>query len=541
MTRSLELGLLLSHADDGLPFAGETLAPENAGGMPDPGDERRSAPMLDHGADPNDLPRQRWGVVAPEGARGDRLLALIDPLVKARAADQAGRPVVIERVPANHDTTAARTFRASLATKRPISDQPRYWLVLGDLDEVSLETGQTLATNHYVGRLGFRRDDAYEAYVAKVLGWEKNPSAAPAGRALFHTAPDHHPATLLGRRVLVEPVRESCETQQRLGELRVGAVESVEAATAKELSAALGAPDPSVLLSVSHGASAPKRGWSSREEEKRLSGAMILGGGERVTAEDVARGPFLPGGIWFFFACFGAGMPSRSAYEPWLRDLSKKAELAVWAKKALLGLPQGSPPFLAALPQAALANADGPLVVIGHVDLAWSYAFTDPDMLGNQHAERFYGVIRALVEGRRAGIGHGEVMRFFQETCVDLSSMYDEEAQADLPIESFERDILKAHLWMRRHDLGHYVLLGDPAVRLPIAGNRIVRAGIEGGAEPSIEVMEAAALAILGNGERAEDVAARMGLGVDAATAWARAYREAGRERLFRIRSGSGS
>jgi hypothetical protein len=37
--------------------------------------------------DPNDLYAQGWGVIAPEGPEGDRLLQVIQPLLDKRAQD----------------------------------------------------------------------------------------------------------------------------------------------------------------------------------------------------------------------------------------------------------------------------------------------------------------------------------------------------------------------------------------------------------------------------------------------------------------------
>ncbi|MCA9538982.1 MAG: hypothetical protein KC620_08835, partial [Myxococcales bacterium] len=70
--------LLLASPDDGRPRL-DQVAGESAADRP------RAALSTDHlydkGGDPNDLSRQRWGVIAPAGARGDRLLALAAPLI----------------------------------------------------------------------------------------------------------------------------------------------------------------------------------------------------------------------------------------------------------------------------------------------------------------------------------------------------------------------------------------------------------------------------------------------------------------------------
>src|SRR5690606_28033439 len=49
---------------------------------------------LDPGGDPNSLRDQGWGVIAPLGPEGDRLLALARPLLDRRAAEQDGEVAV---------------------------------------------------------------------------------------------------------------------------------------------------------------------------------------------------------------------------------------------------------------------------------------------------------------------------------------------------------------------------------------------------------------------------------------------------------------
>src|SRR4029079_10502131 len=99
------------------------------------------------------------------------------------------------------------------------------------------------------------------------------------------------------------------------------------------------------------------------------------------------------------------------------------------ADRVLASLPRaGEPPFAAALPQAALSNPRGPLGVIGHVDLAWTWSFLDSAKGSgrptNSRAERFQGLLRSLVEGHRLGVAHQELARFFGSISTELATMY---------------------------------------------------------------------------------------------------------------------
>jgi hypothetical protein len=128
-------------------------------------------------------------------------------------------------------------------------------------------------------------------------------------------------------------------------------------------------------------------------------------------------------------------------------------------------------PFIAALPQAALANPDGPLAVMGHVDLAWTHAFIEPG--GQNHASRFAAVLGDLMMHRRAGVGLNILSSAVRAVDAKLAMLYHQDAVTEFeggapPPEALNR----AYLWMTRHDLSGYVLLGDPAARLPISGAR---------------------------------------------------------------------
>jgi hypothetical protein len=524
MTKPFELGLLLAHADTREPIVSHSIQRDGTRGMTEPDDEKLSGSMYAAAADPNDLAQQHYAVLAPEGPRGDCLLSLVRPLLESRSAEQGGLPIYEARVPANLDAAGARKFRSSLLQEHA----PRYWLVLGDLPEVSPETTFALATQAFVGRLGFSKDDHYAAYVEKVLRWEKSPSRATTGQTILCSVRDGTAATALVQRALMRPLEDAVTIERERKQFDKSNLLHLEPTSLSDLSSTFQTPEPTVIFSASHGAGPPREGYASLDEQERLSGAMCIGK-DILTGEDIGQRPFLPGSIWFYFACYGAGTPAKSAFEPWLEALVKQGAMTKDAAHfATLGL--SKQPFLGALPKAALANPNGPLAVLGHIDLAWSVSFADAGTRGERHTMRFLGAMRALVEGRRAGIAHGELTRFLLDTSHDLTEMYDQEKRGEAVLNDRSRDLRKAQLWLRRHDVGHYVLLGDPAVRLPLASNRVLR--VEAGNSADLEVMEAAVLSVLGRGESPEQVAQRLRLNAHDVRRWASEYAAAGRERL---------
>ncbi|HYO67257.1 MAG TPA: hypothetical protein VEU33_14370, partial [Archangium sp.] len=85
------LHLLLAREDDRQPVLPTGLPEETAQEAPRPEKlpGRAEVPSLEKpDANPNDLPAQRWGGVAPEGEEGEALLRALAPLVEHRERQQ---------------------------------------------------------------------------------------------------------------------------------------------------------------------------------------------------------------------------------------------------------------------------------------------------------------------------------------------------------------------------------------------------------------------------------------------------------------------
>jgi hypothetical protein len=561
----MDFELLLTHADDRRPVLGDALPLDAASHQPRPPqppketekelDEEKREKLIDPSADPNSLPAQRWGVVVPEGPLGDRLLALIEPLRRLRAEEQ-GAPTRVYRVPPGLDGMQAVRWKDTVLCNEDESEteQPAYLLILGDFDQVSLELQQVLGSWGFAGRLAFASDAGYEAYVDKVLRWSRSPSPARQARTLLFTAHDGTPATTVGYQDLMAPSFEKLRRLQDEGRLSAESLAEVgERAdwSVQQLLAQVASPHPSVLFTMSHGLGAPRHGWSSVDEQRARQGAMSLGAEGTLEASALASTPFLPGGLWFFFACFGAGTPSRSAFYPWLARLREAGEYTGRLERLLAALPrEGERPFVAALPQAVLANPHGPLAVMGHVDLAWTYSFQDMGPEGRNRPSRFEGLLRSLVEGSRAGVGLSTLHRALNGANTELTILYDDEEFArQVGRASLVDSVQRAHLWMLRQDLSGYILLGDPAARLPLSRaeaaqslspwERLKPQAVGAGVLPSAELMAEAVLFMLSAPERETDIAQRVNVTPEDLRRWRKLYTEAGLKALAELRSSS--
>ncbi|MCY1018622.1 hypothetical protein [Pyxidicoccus sp. MSG2] len=467
----MNLHLLLARGGGLIPVRSQGLPLASVFREPRPAEPVKPRSLYDFTGDMNDLQSQHWALVVPEGPRGERLLARVARLRRHRADQQHMHPDLVPTYKVSPGMTSfeAEEFRLKLS-KLPPERQPRYLLILGDADEVSFEFQQYLAVDRFMGRLSFSREEDFEVYADKVLRAEQEPPRTELARTLFFTAYDGTVATTHGHELLISRSLNDCQRSYQRGKFPASEVLELgrrHDLSATELLSSAAKSTPTALLTLSHGNGGPEAGWSSSGEQRQGQGALVLGNGQVLTADAVGRRPFLPGGVWIYFACFGAGTPARSTYAPWLQRLKEVDEDAGHLEAVLGSAPLDGRPFVAALPQAALANPEGPLAVMGHVDLAWSYAYHDVE--GNNHAARFTNVLSDLMKHRRAGVSLYSLTSAIASVDARLAMMYQQDSVArydgaEPPPEFVDR----AHLWMARHDLSAYVLLGDPAVRLPI-------------------------------------------------------------------------
>ncbi|WP_437683337.1 hypothetical protein [Sorangium sp. So ce131] len=477
----MDLNLFLAHAEDGAQVFSAELPPE---ALP-PVDAidvrpRRARPPIDGylgelEAPPDSLSAQRWGVILAEGRAGDLHLDALAPLIELRQAAQK-EPVRIFRVPSGTEGKAALDWVKDTYQTRAIDEEerPRYLLLAGDLAQISLDLQQILATVAFPGRIAFPCSAQYRAYAGKVVRWEHPDAAAESPQALFALPADGTPATSVGLIHLLRPCLSSAMAAWRGGRFaqrEPREITGIGEDLRDELLEAASARLAGVLVSVSHGSGPPRDGsWPSPEAQRREQGALSLGHGVRLGAADVASGPFLPGGLWLMFACFGAGTPPRSAYHHWLtmrheagacnsRDLER-------VRAVLAGA--GEHGFLSALALSALSNPEGPLAVIGHMDLAWTNSFLDPTT-GRSRSGPFWNAARAMLKGSRAGVALDALTRAWQAVNDELADMVDAQrrakaAGADAPL----NPVAYADRWLARNDLRSFVLLGDPAARLAL-------------------------------------------------------------------------
>ncbi|HEU4733742.1 MAG TPA: hypothetical protein VFT22_37880 [Kofleriaceae bacterium] len=546
------MDLLLAHGDDGSPVSDREADPSTAAAHADRAPVREAKFLADITADASDLERQRWALVVPEGAAGERLAAAVRELVRARAEEQQADVLTIAAPPVTTAEQAAAWKRDVYPSWFAADEarRPRYLLILGDLDQVSFEIQQALAQDGLPGRLACASEDGYAAYAAKVLAWRREPSEHARARALFYTVHDGTRATTAGHAKLIQPCHARCALTARD---RPGAfpasevvVHGAPAPDPGELLELASPRHPTALLSMSHGLGPPRRRPWSPAEAREHQGAMSFGAEGALAGRDVAGAPFLPGGVWIYFACFGAGTPHASAYQHWLDFLAEHGMPALAPVSAGLKRSGDGGGFVSGLAKAALANPDGPLALLGHVDLAWSYAYEELQVddrkrvTGSNRSHNFAQLMTKLVAGERVGAATLTLTQPLGAVSAALNTHYDRCKRAGTVEGATPADLLAlGNLWMLRQDLLGYALLGDPAVRLPLAGRerRPVRdpdIEIDGEATERLDRLERGALEIA-RGESPGVVAAELGVPRSELEEAARAYRDAGRAALLAL------
>lgn len=438
-------------------------------------------------SDESDLDEMGWGVIAPSGARGDRLLELCAPLINARREHQGGRDVRIYRVPGPMNETEAVAWRLKVYMDPTVhrAERPRYLLILGDLDEVSLELQQEMASDVMIGRIAFTREEDYATYAEKVVRFE-GVVRDEAPRLLFLTVDPEPPtpAILDAGRKFIRPCIDGLEKADAAGQRPAVTVENwfIEDEHCDSLLQCVDELAPSILFSVCMDLRLKD---PTEAEARELLGSIVVGKrkadpgvmtettttsrfgrGSVLTGEHLRGRRFVTGGLWLLFTCYGAGVPRSTAYR-WVADFQAPRGITPSTAER---------PFVTALPQSALASDAGPLAFFGCADILYNHSYCG-DERWTSRVDPFVEALRDISAGGRFG---SIVLRFQQEIAAltsELMVLLERRISAEgRDAEDSEAEARKIARTMqfkqvRRHALRSFILLGDPATRLPVGAH----------------------------------------------------------------------
>ena len=356
---------------------------------------------------------------------------------------------------------------------------PYYLLIVGDPATIPYRFQYQLDVQYAVGRIHFDTLDEYAAYAQSVVTAEKGFSLPPKA-AFFGVENQDDRATGLSAEYLVSPLAQYILEQQPkwienlhksreaagLGDLPAWDIKKIlkDDATKACLSDLLnGSQAPALLFSASHGMSFPNGDARQIPQQGALlcqdwPGPQLWRGAIPqdfyFAGDDLTSDANLLGTIGFFFACYGAGTPQvdEFARQIW-KDQADRTMIA----------PHD---FIAGLPRRMLGlSKGGALAAVGHVERAWGVSFFWGD--AGPQLQVFKDCMERLIKGNYP---LGYALEVFNNRYAEISSDLSNELDEIKNFFKKPNDQKLANLWTANNDARNYVLLGDPAVRLAVAG-----------------------------------------------------------------------
>jgi hypothetical protein len=419
--------------------------------------------------DPTKIEDAGWGIIFPATAREkdvNGILEALAPLIEVRKNKyykvfrrEKGYPWS-----EGHGQSFMRFLQdngAGVGSVNP-NQIPYYLLLVGDPQSIPYQFQYDLDVQYVVGRVYFEQLEDYYNYAQSVAQAEDGNLSLPRKAAFFGPANPGDDATHLSSQNLIKPLAEFYRDDplaKNLG-FQVEYIQPEESTKQRLLSLMGGAETPALLFTASHGVEWPY----GDERQGAYQGALLCqdwAGPESwdgsldekwfLSAQDISnnKNAKLHGLVAFHFACYGAGTPYWDDY----------AGATNAARPALT-----ERPFLAALPKALLScPSGGALAVIGHVERAWSYSFEWDD--GGAQLEVFKETLNRLMTGKPVGFALDAMNERHAIFASSLFAKLDKLKNFPDLYDPYEL----AFEWISTNDARGYVLLGDPAARLPLA------------------------------------------------------------------------
>jgi hypothetical protein len=350
---------------------------------------------------------------------------------------------------------------------------PYYLLLVGGPEEIPFEFQYGLDVQFAVGRIDFGDDEAaYRRYAENVVAAERGRVTPSSNVTFFAVHNKGDVATELSRDFLAVPLRDSLVEHQARYTVpwNFELIQDADANKARLLTLLRDAQRPALLFTTSHGLEFDYAKPEHRARQAPEQGAIVCSDWPEAGTTEVKPEHYLCGRdvreagaldargmIAFFFACYGAGTP---LYDEYYRQRYKTRAEPI-AERA----------FLADLPRALLSLERGALAVVGHVERAWGTSFlsdvrADPQALRTR-SRAHVAVFEAALDRLLQSYPLGEAMDFFNIRYAALSAEITTALDSFTPVDAHKL----AELWTTTNDARGYIIIGDPAVRLPLPQN----------------------------------------------------------------------
>jgi hypothetical protein len=426
------------------------------------------------GIDERELGSAGWGIIFAKDA-DPSIKDALQPLLDHRQEQAGALFQVYEGDNGYLPRDTWESFRLRHQVKSGLakpSQMPYYLLIVGDPETIPYDFQYLADVERAVGRIHFDRLEDYAYYAHGVVMAEDGcqPLQLPRSATFFGTSNPDDRATKLSSELLVKPLAEELAGVLQQHKWNLDIVDPKKATKAQLSELLGGSATPSLLFTVTHGAAFDKsdrfypvhqgalvtqdwpgpRNWRERLEEEFF-----------LSAEDISSDASLWGMIAVFFACFGAGTPQLNDY---YHLKQRRPDLQVQlAEQALL----------APLPQRLLSHSNGgALAVVGHVERAWSASFkgrgTGPDSRDLQAFEQLFSL---LIRGYPLGAALEDMSARYAQNSIQLTKKLYPVLHQGMNYTDDLRDEV-AWLWTANNDARNYIIVGDPAVRLPVSATQ---------------------------------------------------------------------
>jgi hypothetical protein len=398
--------------------------------------------------DAGNLGEVGWGVLVPEGT-DPAIRTALKPLLDVRRAQAGERFKIFENVPKRQQWRGFLTSNG--APIRGVVDPdlvPYYLLIVGPPDSISWRFQRQLGMPHAVGRLDLPGPDEYRRYAENI---DVAPPASNNRTTKLRLVSTRHAgdrATEWSATRLIAPLQKEFEAVEHF---EVTATIGDGADVTAFQTALSSSGEPRLLFTASHGIGFP----SGHSQQVAHQGDLLTSTWEQrrgpvdlerdVVGARAVREIDPSGLIALFVACFGAGTPAIDTFG----ELSSSKRIS-------------PSPFTAALPRGLLSHPGSPAAaVVSHVDRAWSTTFVGDR--SESQTRTFASIIRHLARGLPIGAAMEEMTSVYAQAGAALAEALYRVARGRRAIPTEVND-----LWLETADAGGYVILGDPASRLPI-------------------------------------------------------------------------